>query len=72
LEVDGMTGKRFAKALLGEGLASCDRCGHVEPMEEFTTFYFGERGEHIDLCQTCLDADGWGSSFVCRRQRVRR
>jgi hypothetical protein len=66
-----MRGREFAKALLGEGLASCDGCGHAAPMEEFATFYFGERGEHIDLCQTCLDADGWGSSFVYRRREVR-
>jgi hypothetical protein len=63
--------EKLRKALLGEGLASCDRCGHAAPMHEFTTIYFGEHGEHIDLCRACLDVDGWGSSFVYRR-RVRR
>ena len=57
----------FSKALLGEGLASCDVCGRAEPMHEFVTIYFGEHGEHVDLCGRCLDADGWGSSFVFRR-----
>jgi hypothetical protein len=57
----------FTKALLGEGLASCDQCGHVEPMDRFVTIYLGEHGEHIDLCQRCLDGDGWGSSYVFRR-----
>jgi len=61
----------FSKALLGEGLASCDSCGHVAPMHEFATIYFGEHGEHMDLCPKCLDADGWGSSFVYRRREVR-
>jgi hypothetical protein len=48
---------RIEKALLGEGLASCDKCGHVEPMDRFVTIYLGERGEHIDLCQRCLNGD---------------
>jgi len=58
---------RIEKALLGEGLASCDSCGHVESMEGFITIFLGEHGEHMDLCQKCLDADGWGSSFVYRQ-----
>jgi hypothetical protein len=57
----------FSKALLGEGLASCDQCGRVEPMHRFITIYFGDNGEHIDLCRACLDVDGWGSSFVYRK-----
>jgi hypothetical protein len=55
------------KALLGEGLASCDVCGHAAPTEEFITFYFGEHGEHEDLCRNCLDRDGWGRAFLLRQ-----
>jgi hypothetical protein len=56
--------ERLRKALLGEGLASCDNCGHAAPLEEFATLYFGELGEHEDLCRRCLDKDGWGRSFL--------
>ena len=56
--------ERFRKALLGEGLASCDRCGHAAPMEEFATFYFGERGEHEDLCPKCISMGNRGSARV--------
>jgi hypothetical protein len=45
---------RIEKALLGEGLASCDNCGHVAPMEEFYPIVFGERGERMDLCEDCV------------------
>jgi uncharacterized protein CbrC (UPF0167 family) len=55
---------RFAKALLGEGLASCDRCGHVAPMGEFTTLYFGEHGEHEDLCPKCISMGNGGPPRV--------
>jgi hypothetical protein len=64
--------EKLRKALLGEGLASCDRCGHAAPMHEFTMIYFGAHGEHMDLCRACLDTDGWGSSFVGRRRGRRR
>jgi hypothetical protein len=64
-----MRGREFAKALLGEGLASCDNCGHVAPIHEFSTFYFGENGEHMDLCGRCSDLDRWGSAFVSRPPR---
>jgi hypothetical protein len=50
----------FSKALLGEGLASCDRCGHAAPMEEFYPIVFGERGERMDLCEDCV-AEGFKS-----------
>jgi hypothetical protein len=58
--------ERLRKALLGEGLASCDNCGHAAPMHEFTTIFFGERGEKMDLCEQCilkLDYDGWGERW---------
>jgi hypothetical protein len=56
--------ERFEKALLDEGLASCDRCGRAAPIKEFIAIYFGERGEHEDLCGRCLlDPDGWGGRY---------
>jgi len=58
-----MRGREFAKALLGEGLASCDNCGHAAPTEEFATFYFGEHGEKLDLCRRCLERDDWGERW---------
>jgi len=36
----------------GSYLFSCDRCGSVT--REVASLYFGERGEHIDLCGRCL------------------
>jgi len=36
-------GARFAKALLGEGLASCDRCGRAAPTKEFIAIYYDVR-----------------------------
>jgi hypothetical protein len=53
----------FAKACLGEGLASCDNCGHAAPTEEIATFYFGEHGEKLDLCRRCLERDDWGERW---------
>jgi hypothetical protein len=55
--------ERLRKALLGEGLASCDNCGHAESMDRFVTIYLGEHGEHIDLCQRCLSGDD-GRGYV--------
>jgi hypothetical protein len=36
----------------GSYLFSCDRCGSVT--REVASIYFGERGEHVDLCNRCL------------------
>jgi hypothetical protein len=36
----------------GSYLFSCDRCGRVT--REVASVYFGERGEHVDLCGKCL------------------
>jgi hypothetical protein len=33
-------------------LFSCDRCRRVT--REIASIYFGERGEHVDLCGKCL------------------
>jgi hypothetical protein len=55
-------GIRFTKALLGEGLASCDRCGRAAPTKEFIAIYFGEHGEHEDLCMRCLGDTSLGPS----------
>jgi len=38
----------------GSYLFSCDRCGRV--IREVASIYFGERGEHIDLYDRCLEA----------------
>jgi len=57
--------EHFEKALLGEGLAACDRCGHVGPVNEFYSFYYNIIGERLDLCERCfLDYDdGWGERY---------
>jgi hypothetical protein len=56
--------ERFEKALLGEGQAVCDRCGHVGPTSEFYYLVFNEIGETLDLCEKCLlDPDGWGEKY---------
>jgi hypothetical protein len=52
------------KALLGEGLASCDVCGHAAPIHEFTALYFGVHGEHVDLCSKCLSIGSLGPPRV--------
>jgi len=36
----------------GSYLFSCDRCGRVT--HEVASLYFGEHGEHVDLCGKCL------------------
>jgi uncharacterized C2H2 Zn-finger protein len=36
----------------GSYLFSCDRCGSVT--REVASIYFGEHGEHVDLCGRCL------------------
>jgi hypothetical protein len=36
----------------GSYLFSCDRCGRVT--HDVASVYFGERGEHVDLCGKCL------------------
>jgi len=38
----------------GSYLFSCDRCGSVT--HDIASIYFGERGEHVDLCGKCLEA----------------
>jgi hypothetical protein len=56
--------EKFEKALLGEGLAACDRCGFVTAIDEFYSFYYNEIGERLDLCERCfLDPDGWGEKW---------
>ena len=56
--------EKFEKALLGEGLASCDRCGFVAARDKFYSFVLNEIGETIDLCEKCLlDPDGWGEKY---------
>ena len=57
-------GERFEKALLGEGLAVCDRCGYAGPASDFYYLVFNEIGERLDLCERCfLDPDGWGEKW---------
>jgi hypothetical protein len=53
------------KALLDEGMASCDKCGFVAARDEFYSFYYNIIGERLDLCERCfLDYDdGWGEKW---------
>lgn len=44
--------KCVTEALMGEGLASCDRCGAVTE-KQLITVYMGPRGEKVDLCPRC-------------------
>ena len=41
------------EALLGEGEASCDRCGAVEPLGRMVRVPLDERGRMLDLCAKC-------------------
>jgi len=41
-------------ASIGEGMQSCDICGAVGRVGEFTSIYFGDKGQKIDLCSKCL------------------
>ena len=41
------------EALLGEGEASCDRCGRVEPLGRMVRVPLDERGRATDLCAKC-------------------
>jgi len=41
------------EALLGEGEASCDRCGAVEPLGRMVRVPLDERGRMLDLCRRC-------------------
>lgn len=42
---------RFTKASIGEGKKSCDICGSIGGYEDFHVVYFGEKGEHMDVCR---------------------
>ena len=57
--------EKFLKALLDEGMASCDKCGFVAARDEFYSFVFNEIGERLDLCERCLldYDDGWGERY---------
>ena len=41
------------EALLGEGEASCDRCGAVKPLDRMVRISLDERGRMLDLCARC-------------------
>ncbi|MEM4497696.1 MAG: hypothetical protein QW692_02590 [Nitrososphaerota archaeon] len=45
---------RIREAAIGDGLKSCDVCGHVDKAERFISIYFGDKGQKIDLCSKCL------------------
>ena len=50
--------KNFEKATLGEGLASCDKCGAVVEVDKIFTLY-DVRGDYLHVCYRCLlDPDG--------------
>jgi hypothetical protein len=56
--------EKFEKALLGEGMAACDRCGYTGPVAEFYYLPLNQIGETLDLCRKCfLDPDGWGEKY---------
>ena len=44
------------EALLGEGIACCDRCGAVEPLGRMRRLLLDERGRTLDLCTKCARA----------------
>ncbi|MEM4883902.1 MAG: hypothetical protein QXK53_07710 [Nitrososphaerota archaeon] len=50
-----MSGKpRVREAAIGEGMQSCDICGRVGKVGEFASIYFGDKGQKLDVCSTCL------------------
>ncbi|MEM2003140.1 MAG: hypothetical protein QXH97_01985 [Candidatus Bathyarchaeia archaeon] len=53
---------RFEKASLGEGLTSCDVCGHVDKAERFVSIYHGPHGEKVDYCIDCFDTEIRGNT----------
>jgi hypothetical protein len=55
--------ERFEKALLGEGMAACDRCGLVAPMDNFYYLVLNQIGETLDLCKACFEMDDWGEKY---------
>ncbi|MEM0506717.1 MAG: hypothetical protein QXW58_05630 [Thermosphaera sp.] len=44
----------FRKAVIGEGLSSCDVCGRVDRVDRLVSIYHGDRGEKTDYCEKCL------------------
>jgi hypothetical protein len=55
--------EKFEKALLGEGMAACDRCGYTGPAGEFYYLLFNQIGETLDLCKACFEKDDWGEKW---------
>ena len=45
--------RAIQEALLGEGIACCDRCGAVEPLGRMRRLLLDERGRTLDLCAKC-------------------
>jgi len=45
---------RAREALIGEGEASCDRCGRVVGLKEIKSIFHDPRGLKVDLCRICF------------------
>ena len=45
--------KFAAEALIGEGQASCDRCGRVTSVDKIITIFTSTIGTKLDLCKAC-------------------
>ena len=53
-----MGGKaRVREAAIGDGLKSCDVCGHVDKAERFVSIYHGPHGEKTDYCSKCFERE---------------
>ena len=48
---------RIREAAIGDGLKSCDVCGHVDKAERFISIYHGPRGEKSDYCPKCFERE---------------
>jgi len=54
LSVTGNPRLRFvSEALIGEGQASCDRCGRVTSVDKIITIFTSTIGTKLDLCKAC-------------------
>lgn len=48
---------RIREASIGDGLKSCDVCGHVDKAEGFVSIYHGPHGEKMDYCSKCFERE---------------
>lgn len=45
--------KKVIEALMGEGQASCDRCGRVTSADRVISIFTSNVGTKVDLCGRC-------------------